>query len=206
MQENKHPQYASAKEIYDVASKILNEQRTIIFSSFFTLLNYLDKNTIPYTIILRSFGPDAAMINEELKIVLHKDFIKEFDQIKRGVFITEEGEKDLYNYLKNGAYHFSIRDDWEYWYTHHENGQFGKRFPIDLQDSSRLSLFFDDNAKIDPDRPEHNSVAPYDVNSGLPISVQELMEKNRIFAVEPLAALCDQNYFIRLLEKALTTD
>ncbi len=94
----------------------------------------------------------------------------------------------------------AIQDDWNWWFKHSENYQFGKPFPIDLADTSVCSLFFDDNAALNQDHPENNIVAPFDISSKRNLSPEELVSIKRLFPVDTLEALCNENYFIELIE------
>jgi hypothetical protein len=205
LEERNHPLYRDVLQVYERSLEVLKSQKNTIFSSFFKLLDYLDQKKISYTLILRSFGPDAPEIGEELKRELRKEMIHEFLSMKQGILWTNEGQKDLYEYIKQASYHFSVRDDWEHWYKHDEIGQFGKRFPVDLEDTETISLFFDDNARLDEKRPDRNAIAPYDVKTGNPLSVERLIEQCRIFPVDTLEALCEEDYYIQLIEKALSS-
>ncbi len=46
-------------------------------------------------------------------------------------------------------------------------------------------------------------VSPYDVASGNPIFPDELIKRGRLFPVEMLEALCDEDYYIRFIERVL---
>lgn len=46
---------------------------------------------------------------------------------------------------------FAIRDDWEWWFSHSEQGEYGKLLPLDPDDTAHHHIFFDDNIGRDSD-------------------------------------------------------
>ncbi|HSX26360.1 MAG TPA: hypothetical protein VLE89_05065 [Chlamydiales bacterium] len=196
MQEQDHPLYPALQRKFDHALSKLNQQEGMIFPSFYKLLDYLNERGISYTLVFRTFGADAPEIAAELNGHFGEGFLTD---------IRPAQEKEtLYDFLKTTDHHVAIRDDWDTWYAHNEESNYGKPFPIDFEDSKRLSLFFDDGARLNKERPERNGIAPYDVHRGV-LSLEELIAKNLLFPVDTLKALADENYFIDLIEKALTS-
>ena len=196
-----HPSYPMAKDIYDHAMRVIETQKTEIFSSFHKMIQYLHEKEIPYTLVIRTFGSEAPEIVQELNEKFGSGFIDDFRTIRQGNLQGTDG--DLYELIRDSDHHLAIRDDWHWWYSHGEHWEYGKPFPIDSDDPGRISLFFDDNAKSDPVFPMKNIVAPYDVRSGDLLHPGELIEKNRVFPVEMLEALLDEDYYIRFIEKVL---
>ena len=173
----------------------------MIFRSFFKLLENLRARKLPFTLILRTFGPDAPKIAEVLKQEKVCEITK-FHTVKQGLFKIDDNETDLYKYILESPHHFAIQDDYTWWFEHDEKAPFAKGFPIDFRDPQHVSIFFDDCA-VDETSPEYSSVNPYDPRSGASLSVQELIAKHRIVHVDTLAAICDENYFIHQVNKVL---
>lgn len=201
LQEISHPDYDQALKTYERAMAHLETQETQVFRSFYKLIDYLQEKGISYKLVIRTFGSEALEIAEELNERFGSDFIVGFHAIKQGDL--QGTESSLYDLILSSDHHLVVRDDWEWWFSHGEHWEYGKPFPIDLGDSGRISLFFDDNARPDPHYPQKCIVAPYHVESGVPISPRKLIENDRIFPVEMLEALCDENYYIKLVEKVL---
>ncbi len=203
LEQTNHPSYMQAQEIYDHAMSALLAQETLIFASFHKLIEYLHDRKVSYTLVIRTFGSEAPELAIELNERFGAGFIEDFRTVQQGNL--QGAERDLYELVRNSDHHLAIRDDWHWWFSHGEHWEYGKPFPIDLNDASRISLFFDDNARSDPVFPMRNIVAPYDVHTGISVHPNELIEKNRVIPVEMLEALCDENYYIRFVESVLDT-
>ena len=79
-----------------LSTAALKIQKTIIFDSFFRLIEDLKKRKHPFTIILRTFGPDAPKIAD----VLHRESgckITEFHTVTKGVFKIGDKERICIN-------------------------------------------------------------------------------------------------------------
>ena len=201
LEERNHPEHLRMKAIYDRAVGVLERQKEQIFASFYKLIEFLREKDISYTLVIRTFGAEAPEIADELNRRFGSDFLTDFRSFKKGKL--QGTESNLYDLVANTDHHLVIQDDWHWWAKHGQDWQYGKPFPIDLNDPQRISLFFDDNAKPDPKFPQKNIVAPYDAASGQPISPDELIKQGRLLPVDMLEALCDEDYYIRLVEKAL---
>lgn len=201
LQESGHPLYPHAQALFDRAKRALEGQSTLVFSSFYNLLGHLKNQNISYTLVFRTFGSDIRDVAEELNEEMGHGFLTDFHVLSQGVFSPKDSlETDLYDYVKNARHHIAIQDDWTWWFNHGENYQYGKPFPIDLEDSSVCSLFFDDNASINRDHPEKNIVAPFDISKNVGMSPEVLIAKKRLFPVDTLEALCNENYFIEIID------
>jgi hypothetical protein len=194
--------YFRAKEIYVRAMDAFQKQETEIFPSFYKLIDKLHERNIAYTLIIRTFGSEAGSIAEELNQRYGENFIANAYAMKQGQL--EGTESDLYALILNADHHFIIRDDWDWWYSHKENWMYGKPFPIDLNDKERISLFFDDHAKPNPNYPDSNIVTPYNVENGLLISPDKLIAAKSIYPVDMIEALCDEDYYVRFIEKFIS--
>lgn len=202
LRESNHPLYPAAQQLFERAQQALAKQKTLVFPSFYNLLAHLKGKNIAYTLVFRTFGSDIRDIAEELNQQLGPDFLTHFYSFSQGVFNFEYASPaDFYRYIKNAGYHMAIQDDWNWWFKHSENYQFGKPFPIDSDDAEICSLFFDDNATLNRDHPENNIVAPFDIAGQRELTPEELVAQKRLFPVDTLEALCNENYFIDLIEQ-----
>jgi hypothetical protein len=201
LKERNHPAYSKMQEIYDRAIGLLVKRGAQIFDSFYKLIEFLQKEKLSYTLVIRTFGSEASEIAQELNARFGDDFLTDFRALKQGHL--QGTESNLYEFVANANHHLVIRDDWSWWFEHGQHWKYGKPFPVDLNDPTRISLFFDDNAKPNPFSSQENIVSPYDAVSGNPILPDELIKQGRLFPVEMLEALCDEDYYIRFVEKAL---
>lgn len=172
-----------------------------MFYSFYHLVNHLDQQQIPYTIILRSFGSEVFEIADEISLksntkISHKGYFREgtlyVDNERVGNNPTE-----IYEKFKSLS-HIAIHDDWEYWVKGEKKIQFGKPFIFDLNDEFFLSIFFDDNIVLD--KSDDNIVCPIDIKGHKP-SIGDLAEKNQVFVIDTLDAILKDDYFINLINR-----
>jgi hypothetical protein len=205
--ERKFSQFDSAQCDYDAAMTALKVQKTIVFNSFFKLINHLNETQQPFTLILRTFGPDAPKIAKVLQESEIGIIVKEFHNIIQGTFKIDDVEEDLYEYIKEFSEkpdeHLAIRDEYKWWFENGEKSRFGKAFPVDLKDRRFISIFFDDCSKFNEDRPDNNILNPYDPVTKTSLSIKELIEKHRIFPVDTVKAICEEDYYIELVKEAL---
>lgn len=177
-----------------------------IFPSFYKLIHYLDEEEIDYSIILRTFGID---IDRVVRMVNHKMSTQFFSS--KGKF---NGERlcldcgyassemaDIYKFFKNGS-HLALQDNWHEWNAHQMHKDFGKRFPVDLEDQNIVSMFFDDNILLDPASTK-NVISPVDAKTGRPLNFDILIKNQHIVSVDTLEALGDDDYFIKKVKAAI---
>ncbi len=200
LKESDHRFYPEAQAMYDQAIASCKKRKTVIFTSFYKLLDYLKRNEISYTLIFRTFGTDVNVVFQELNNLLGDRFLTDFVKYKEKEFTDQA---DFYRYLKTVKRAIVIQDDWATWYQHEENGAYGKAFPMDFEDRNTLSLFFDDNARLNTEHPEKNAIAPFDLRSGKTLTPSEAIKAGNLFPVDTLEALNDSEYFIKLLNIAL---
>lgn len=101
----------------------------------------------------------------------------------------------------------ALRDYWEWWSAHAENGEYGKLLLVDDSDSSAatvgtddssLTVFFDDHIEahhahiVDVRDVRSGAVVPFETSNG------RFLQR-----VEPFAAITDEQYFVRLVAKIL---
>lgn len=200
LEETKHPLFPEAQRLFDRAKKALENKKTLVFTSFYKFLEYLQKNNITYTLVFRTFGSDIGDVAAEFNELLGNQFLTDFQKFNQGKFCSNGIDQDFYTYVKEANHHIAIQDDWNWWFKHGENYQYGKPFPIDFDDRSVCSLFFDDNATLNRDHPENNIVAPIDIRKAKEFSPEELVARKQLFPIDTLEALCNDNYFIELFQ------
>jgi hypothetical protein len=205
LEEQNHPLYPEVQSIYAIALEKLKNSKESVFPSFYQLLKRLDQEKISYTLFLRSFGSELFEIAEEINTVCGNIFMNSGSFIEGRLVIAGEivgnDISEIYAVLRSST-HMEIQDDWKYWMSGETASAFGKPFIIDQSDPSILGIFFDDN--IDLNNTEKNIIAPIDVSSKLPISIQELIKRNQLVCVDTLNAILNDNYFVELVNQALS--
>lgn len=207
---------AKNKSVDDVLKELLAEKHSSldlyklqsennkIFHSFYKLIDYLNHNKIPYTIILRSFGDEVAEVRDEINATYH-DMITHFGEFEQTTLHYDEEQstsdpRTAYEYLRHFG-NVAIHDDWGYWSENNKRSENGKPFYLDLEDKGTLSLFFDDN--IDIDNVEQNIIAPIDVRTGRVLSLKSLVQSGQAIPVDTLEAMTNEDYFINKILKAI---
>jgi hypothetical protein len=206
LNKSNHPNFEKMKLMYNKLlekNKLANEG---VFSSFHKLIDYLNLNQINYKIIFRTFGSDTEEIVKELNQRYPDiNIMKKARFIKGKLVFSDnyviENLLDQYNYIKNANGWVPLQDDWHYWMEHSLNQEYGKVFPIDLEDENCISIFFDDN--VVEKKSISNIVSPFDVNTGKPIIVFDLVKKKHVFKVDPIDAILNDNYYIDLINQSL---
>ena len=127
-----HPQIPLIKEEYLSLHAQVKAQSGHIFNSFYTLVKWLDRQHIPYTLVLRSFGSDIPVVIKELAqqgiaVVQQGAFVGKSLHLEGRILDTPEA---IMNNLKLGQ-HAAWRDDYGYWHTHHHARNFAKPFFVD---------------------------------------------------------------------------
>ncbi|MDN3506675.1 MAG: hypothetical protein P0S96_05555 [Simkaniaceae bacterium] len=187
-----HPDLEEMQDLYAKAMHTLENQKTLIFPSFYALIDRLNEHDLKYTIAIRTFGTDIPIIVDELNQECGEGFISKKDV---------NGHEELYEILKEG--HVAIQDDFHHWFNHDKNWQYGKAFPVEQDESKAISFFFDDNAKFSSSHPEENIVCPFDAESKKLIHPKEVIEKKRLIPVDTLLALSDEDYYVNIVQEAL---
>ncbi|HEV8052540.1 MAG TPA: hypothetical protein VGP47_08595 [Parachlamydiaceae bacterium] len=199
-----HPLYAPVLKDYESALTMLNTSNSIIFPSFYSLLNDLDQKGTSYSIILRSYGEEIYEVRDEIDAVYKKIFNQSGKFRKGKLFIGNNESLDssqaIYNQLRR-IDHTAIHDDWKYWNAHNMSSAYGKPFYVDKDDKETLCIFFDDNISLKGS--SRNIIAPMDAATNAIIPVKELVESGQAVSVDTLKAVLDLDYYIDLVEQAL---
>lgn len=202
LKERNHPLYSVVLDEFNHIIETL--QGAHIFPSFFKFTDYLSRKGISYTLFLRSFGKEVFEVKDEINQKLEGLF--EFEGKFRNGILYVEGEeplttpREIYSFVTSKR-HGAIQDDWHYWMKGEMYARCGKPFYIDQEDRNTLSLFFDDNIKINSF--EKNVISPLDSGTGASLPVESALESKQMIFVDTIEAILDENYFIGLLEEAL---
>lgn len=166
-----------------------------LFPSFIKLLVELRKQEIPFSLVLRSFGTDIPIVEQELAthgILIHqKGYFK-------GPILHLQGQQlntpqQILQTVHPGQ-HQAWRDDWDYWHTHKHAAIYGK--PFYLSEKQPLSLFFDDKAI-------EKEIIDIQRLDGKAMTKEAAIARQHLFAVDTLAAIRDENYFCDRVWSAL---
>ena len=207
-----HPEIKEMREIFlkSVQTlKTLEENGHQVFPSFYNLIAYLEEQKIPYTLALRTFGSDTEEVRQEIVQKTGLPIQEPVSITEEGVLIIEGNKISIPDYLKmarDSKSHASIQDHFPRWNNNGQKSEYGKPFPVDPTNEEDLTLFFDDNAMINPKSPEQNIVHPYNVHTGKAISHQELIEGKQLFVVDTLEAIYSGNYYIDLVKEAMNAN
>lgn len=189
---------------YEIALNSLNQSQGMVFPSFYFLLNYLDEEKIPYSIILRSFGEEVLEVKEEIEAV-HPLTFEIVGKFKNDTLTFEdgkiiEGANAIYQYLKH-LKHAAIQDDWCYWNAQGQASTHGKPFIVNFEDTEILPIFFDDNIRLNSSY--KNIIAPIDAQTGDALPIKTLIEFKHVVRVDTLEAILNKDYYINLVKEAL---
>lgn len=97
----------------------------------------------------------------------------------------------------------ALRDYWEWWSAHAENGEYGKILLVDDSKKAEapndgIVIFFDDHIEA-----HHAHIVDVrDVATGAPVAFEK-SKREYLQRVEPFAAITDADYFITLVKKIL---
>ena len=199
-----HPLYPTVFQEYEMLLSKLNDAPTSIFSSFFTLIDYLEQHNLSYSIVLRSFGDDVHEISDQINSV-YQEFFSGKAFFKQG-HLYLEGKASIndplaiYQELKQ-VENCVIRDDWNFWMAGGMTAKQGKPFYVNREDNDTLFIFFDDN--IDEHDSHKNIVATIDALTGELLPIEEFVESGQIVRVDTLQAIKCDKYYIDLVENAI---
>lgn len=177
-----------------------------VFNSFFFLLKKLRENHIRFIVILRTFGNDLKEVTEEISVNPSGVKFGRWGKFEAKKLHFEDGStiekvSRIFEAFLHSDEHFAIQDNWKEWNADGERARSGKQFIFDSNGHNHevrnLSLFFDDNFTGE----EKDIISPADI-SGKHFTGKELEDK-MIFKVNPVQAILDENYYIRLVNHAL---
>lgn len=200
--EHKHPLYPAV--LADFNRIIETLEGAYIFPSFFHLIEQLDQRGITYTLFLRSFGREVFEVKNAINTQFD-EFFQHEGMFRSGVLHVKGREPvdtpdEIYGFFSSKQ-NAAIHDDWHYWVEGEMHAEYGKPLYIDLKDQNTLTLFFDDNIKIDSF--EKNIIGPINSSTGEPLSISTLLESKQMIFVDTIEAILNKNYFVEKIEEAL---
>ena len=178
-----------------LAEEKLKRQQTLVFPSFYRLIDHLERRGIPYTIVLRTFGRDLRPVMTEIHhlrphiVFMTRGHFQNETLIIKGGHLR--GPKAFFRFLKKSG-HAAIQDDYFWWRCHGRKSRYGKPFPFNRQDPETISLFFDDHA----DR----LVGPFDLTHNQWLETKIAIREGLLFPVDTIEALINDDYYIGLLQ------
>jgi hypothetical protein len=204
LREHHHPYYGKVLEEFTLVVDILKKVQGNVFPSFYRLIFELNQSGIPYTLFLRSFGKEVFEVTNEINSEF-KELFKINGMFRKGILYLDGKEAlsdshiiyDFFSAKENAAIH----DDWGYWMEGEMEAIYGKPVYIDQEDSSVLTLFFDDNIKTDPS--EKNIISPIDPKTGESISIAKLIQFKQLIPVNTLEAILNEFYYLERVQEAI---
>lgn len=179
--------------------EILSGTGPIIFPSFYKIIRWLDSQYPGrYTIYLRTFGKDLPQVVSAIEKNTSLKFIAQGTFHDTTLSMTVPSSS-LFGFLAGvGSKHYAIHDDYAYWKTHGYQVEGAKPFPIDLQNSHVVSMFFDDFAS-DPYEPTVHPMGP----DGKSESLELLLQRGNVVAVNSKEAILNEDYFINKIKEVI---
>jgi hypothetical protein len=212
LQAEKHP---LKEKVFDLRDKlklkfldpITNDLKFTVFQSFYELMQYLRSKQMRFVVLLRTFGNDLKEVSDEIsnhplgvKITRRPKFVNKQLHLE-GNTTVEKADKIFETFLESEE-HFAIQDNWNEWNRDGERARSGKPFFYDASgrwhNVSNLSLFFDDNFTGQ----ELDILNPIEA-SGNQMPTQELKDK-MLFTVNPIEAVLEDDYYVKLVKRALS--
>jgi len=204
-----HPLRAEVEAKHQLAMERLDGR--FVFPSFYKLIRKLDREGADYAVVLRTFGYDLPLVMQEVNGQLDRPFFTLQGRVRKGqVFLAHSPDQEscvdrieaVYQLFKESS-HLALQDHYDDWNGSGKLRQHSKVFPIDLEDSSVVSIFFDDNVVLAPGSPT-NIVHPVHPTTGEQLEVADLVETGHIVRVDTLQAILDDNYFIDRIDRLRT--
>jgi len=203
LEETQHPKKREVIERYE---QLKAKSGCQIFPSFFTLLKKLKELNIRFVVLLRTYGRNLQEVAEE--IGKHPDGVvfTKYGKFSDGKLHLENSKslnstKKIFNTFLHTQNHFAIQDNWPEWNSDDERARSGKPFIFDasgkMHGVKNLSLFFDDNYTAE----EKDILTPIEVH-GQTVS-NTTIQNQLAFRVDPVEAILDNNYYIKLVTHAL---
>lgn len=207
LKEHNDPRYTKIHAHFEKLVQKVKCQKGKIFNAFYQLISYLDQRHLNYTIILRTFGEDLALVSSELSEHTNLNFEWEGSFRKNILYITHiatqqqfilESLQEMNDFFKQHR-HIKIQDDFDYWHEHGEQSNYGKLLPLEKGNSESSIFFFDDNA-------DNNIIHPCDIASKNSLSIEDVIKTGIICVVDTLGAIEDDLYFVKHIEKYINFD
>lgn len=200
LKQSQHELLAEVQAEYQKYYAIYGNTKDNVMPSFIFLIQYLDDNAIPYSIILKTFGVDLQPVVDELEAKTSLKF-------NRGMSVTEEGyvrigdtilkePEDMLAYHVPGR-HYACQDNYDRWEALKFSYAGGKPFPIG---NGKLSVMLEDHSL---DKKILQVVCDKKLGLGCVDQKKlqsDLIKLGRIVAVETSKASLEMNYFIEKIQ------
>lgn len=217
LKQNEHPLYQPVYDKFcEIKQKYTDKTGKInftLFPSFFTALKDLNTRGIPYIVVLRTFGSDLEDVVEEIQnhpsgVKFHNFCKFQKDGLLHATGTFENGKfkadseqiiekvADVFKLFAESQQHFAVQDDWQKWNQDNERARSGKPFLYDSADLRYVSMFFDDNITGD----ETDDIIWH---CELSLDASNTSTQNVAVTVDTLAAMMDEQYFIKHINAAL---
>lgn len=197
--------------------KVLNKEKMVIFPSFFNLIEWLNTSKYKdnYSLHLRTFGTDLPdiipLIEQKAKLQftarggfkgqtlrMFKDTLGRDAQEDEKNITAQYTSSQLQPFFNSVGKNYAIHDDYNYWKSKDFTADGGKLFPIEVNNPTVTSIFFDDNAN-DQEKPIIYPMKP----DGTLEDTQKLIKLGNIVPVDPKEAILNPYYFTKHVETAL---
>ena len=206
LKDTNHPYYEKAHDEFTRMNETLTKSDSVVFNSFYTIVNHLTQKGIPFTVLLRTFGEDLPRVTQDINTKLKRTFFTVEGKFKDGKLLVGntclENPADQYAFFKSQTSHCALQDNWKDWDRNEELQEFSKKFALDLSDSNTVCVFFDDNINPNPES-KKNIVNPVDAKTGKSLSVPALIASGNLVVVDTVKAVLDDHYFVKSVEKLL---
>ena len=188
----KHPLLVDIETQYHQIQQ--NLEGGYLADSFTNLIREVEENGYQYTIIFRTFGKDTKAVTDELS---QKTHLKKFNlaDVKAGQLHIGEGlvlqtPAEFLTHIKPFE-HAAWRDSFPDWTATGETYAGGKPYPVNLEDQSVMTIFFDDNVGKQIIR-----VTPVNGDAYEQQALQdELKSVNRLVSVNTRDAFVNPDYY-----------
>lgn len=204
LREHNHPLYETVLKELTLVLDALKKAQGNVFPSFYHLIAELNQRGISYTLFLRSFGKEVFEVKNEINSIC-QDLFKIEGIFQKGILYIAgksplSDPQAIYHFFSSRE-HAAIRDDWKYWMEREMYAKYGKLLYVDPADTTVLTLFFDDNIKLDS--PEKNIIAPINPKTKEFLSIPALIQSKQLIPVDTLEAILNERYFIEYIDEAL---
>ena len=199
LQETNHPLTSAVLNQFSVLKAQLSQHH--VFDSFILFIIHMQQSKQSFSLVLRTFGDDLDLVVAEItqRTGLVPDCSGHFEG---DTLVLADGQRisdpqRIYQVFKQSQF-CAVKDDYAYWQASHESPFFAKPFFFAHQQSSDLSMMFDDNVKKQIVRaaPVYGEVVRQD------LAQAKLIGSGQLVDVDSFQALSNLGYFIEKYKTA----
>ena len=201
--------YEKVKDFIQKTLKAFKQQKTIVFTSIFKGIDWLNRNDIKYKIRIRTFGCDykkvAKIFNERYGECFLTRIYKMGENgriisvrpLKKSCLDTRRDvDMDMETFESQEPDNCIVHDYYKKWWSTNKGYLYGKPFLVNTS-KDRLPMFFDDieNAikPVQYTKEGHEKVcSPWNVR-----------QSRQLIAVDTIQAMMDEDYFIKKFKVAI---